>query len=75
MGTLTKQGFVWSSEELLGQHYQAVFRSLDHEALPVKVNAALALTEMIFAYESGTISLSDLESRKLITIDQMHFSP
>lgn len=45
---------MWSSEELLGQHYQAVFRSLDHEGLPVKVNAALALTEMIVAYESGT---------------------
>jgi hypothetical protein len=44
---------VWSSEDLLGKHYQAVFRSLDHEALPVKVNAALALTEMIIAYESG----------------------
>ena len=53
MGTVTKQGFKWSSEELLGKHFQAVFRSLDHEALPVKVNAALALTEMIIAHESG----------------------
>jgi hypothetical protein len=53
VGTVTKQGFQWSSEELLGKHFQAVFRALDHEELPVKVNAALALTEMIVAYESG----------------------
>lgn len=66
---MTKQGFQWSSEELLGKHFQAVFRSLDHESLAVKVNAALALTEMIVAYESGTFQRV-VESQKLFVDGQ-----
>jgi len=50
---VTKQGLVWSSEEILSKHFQATFRALDDEQFPVKVQAALALTEMIVAYDSG----------------------
>lgn len=53
VGTVTKHGFQWSSEELLGKHFQVIFRLLDDESFPVKVNAALCLTEMIIAYDSG----------------------
>ncbi|KJA23271.1 hypothetical protein HYPSUDRAFT_40079 [Hypholoma sublateritium FD-334 SS-4] len=52
LGTVTKQGLQWSSEEVLSKHFQATFRALDDEAFPVKVQAALALTEMIIAHES-----------------------
>ncbi|PPQ95282.1 hypothetical protein CVT26_014856 [Gymnopilus dilepis] len=52
LGTVTKQGLIWSSEEILSKHFQATFRALDDEQFPVKVQAALALTEMIVAYDS-----------------------
>jgi len=45
---------VWSSEEVLSKHFQAVFRALDDEEFPVKVQAALALTEMIIVFDSGS---------------------
>jgi hypothetical protein len=54
LGTVTKQGLEWSSEEVLSKHFQATFRALDDEAFPVKVQAALTLTEMIIKEESGT---------------------
>ena len=57
VGTVTRHRFQWSSEELLGKHFQVIFRLLDDDSFPVKVNAALCLTEMIIAYESG---MSDL---------------
>ncbi|KIM40975.1 hypothetical protein M413DRAFT_445750 [Hebeloma cylindrosporum] len=52
LGTVTKQGLVWSSEEILSKHFQAAFNALDDESFPVKVQAALALTELIIAHES-----------------------
>jgi len=53
LGTVTKQGLVWSSDEILSKHFQAAFRALDDDEFPVKVQAALALTEMIIAHDSG----------------------
>jgi hypothetical protein len=50
---VTKQGLVWSSEEILSKHFQAAFIALDDESFPVKVQAALTLTELIIAHESG----------------------
>ncbi|KAF8956524.1 armadillo-type protein [Flammula alnicola] len=58
LGTVTKQGLVWSSEEVLSKHFQAVFRALDDESFPVKVQAALALTEMIIAYDTVRIAVA-----------------
>ncbi|KDR83035.1 hypothetical protein GALMADRAFT_238799 [Galerina marginata CBS 339.88] len=58
VGTVTKQGLVWSSEEILHKHFQAVFRALDDEAFPVKVQAALALTEMITAHETVRVAVA-----------------
>ncbi|CAA7262814.1 unnamed protein product [Cyclocybe aegerita] len=52
LGTLTKQGLVWSSEDILSKHFQATFRALDDPEFPVRVQAALALTEMIIASDS-----------------------
>ncbi|KAF9046357.1 armadillo-type protein [Panaeolus papilionaceus] len=52
VGTMTKQGFQWSTPQLLREHFEAVARSLDDPEFPVKVQAALALTEMVQAYES-----------------------
>jgi len=44
---------MWSSEEILSKHFQVTFNALDDEAFPVKVQAALALTELIIAHDSG----------------------
>ncbi|KAF8157919.1 armadillo-type protein [Crassisporium funariophilum] len=52
LGTVTKQGLVWSSADVLNNHFQAVARALDDPEFPVKVQAALALTEMVLAHES-----------------------
>ncbi|KAF9527513.1 armadillo-type protein [Crepidotus variabilis] len=52
IGTVTRHGFVWSSEEILGKHFQVVFNSLDYDSFPVKINAILALTEMITANDT-----------------------
>jgi len=56
VGTLTRHDFDWSSEDLLGKHFQVVFRLLDDESFPVRVNAVLCLTEMITAHEAGNLS-------------------
>ncbi len=64
LGTVTKQGLQWSSEEVLSKHFQATFRALDDEAFPVKVQAALSLTEMIIAHESGQAFFSTFTSFK-----------
>ncbi|KAF9481128.1 ARM repeat-containing protein [Pholiota conissans] len=58
LGTVTKHGLQWSSEEVLSKHFQATYRALDDEAFPVKVQAALALTEMIIAHESVRTSVA-----------------
>ncbi|PPQ78743.1 hypothetical protein CVT25_010746 [Psilocybe cyanescens] len=58
LGTVTKQGLVWSSEETLSKHFQAVFRALDDDEFPVKVQAALALTELIIAHESVRVAVA-----------------
>ena len=50
---MTKNDHIWSSEELLSQHIQAVASALDDPEIPVKVQAILTLTEMVIVYESG----------------------
>ncbi|KAJ7696679.1 armadillo-type protein [Mycena rosella] len=52
VGTVTKAGMKWSSEEHLHVHFRAVAAGLDDPELPVRVQAALALTEMIILYDS-----------------------
>ncbi|KAF8625982.1 hypothetical protein AX17_006706 [Amanita inopinata Kibby_2008] len=52
LATVTKAGLVWSTEENLGIQYQAVMTLLDDPQLPVRVHAALALTELVINNES-----------------------
>ncbi|KAF9257153.1 ARM repeat-containing protein [Marasmius fiardii PR-910] len=52
LGTVVKSGIKWSSEEALYKNFQAVAAALDDPELPVRVQAVLALTEMIVAYEN-----------------------
>ncbi|KZT65852.1 ARM repeat-containing protein [Daedalea quercina L-15889] len=47
LGTVEKNGMKWSNEDLLGQHFTAVSSCLDDPELPVRIQACLALTEMI----------------------------
>lgn len=58
LGTVTKNNHVWSTEEYLSQHFQVVAKALDDPEIPVKVQAALTLTEMVIAYDSGKSHLS-----------------
>jgi len=53
VGTLVKQGFVFTNHDLLLQHFQAVFNALEDPNLPIKVQAALVLNEFITHFESG----------------------
>ncbi|KAK2463383.1 hypothetical protein APHAL10511_004609 [Amanita phalloides] len=52
LGTVTKTGIIWSTEENLGVQYRAVISLLDDPQLPVRVHAALALTELVVNNES-----------------------
>ncbi|KAJ6622613.1 armadillo-type protein [Mycena sp. CBHHK59/15] len=52
LGTVTKEGLTWSSEEHLNVHFRAVAAALDDPEFPVRVQAALALTEMVILHDS-----------------------
>ncbi|KAF8624410.1 hypothetical protein AX15_005891 [Amanita polypyramis BW_CC] len=52
LGTVTKAGLNWSNEENLAVQYRAVISLLDDPQLPVRVHAALALTELVISSES-----------------------
>ncbi|RDB14686.1 hypothetical protein Hypma_016434 [Hypsizygus marmoreus] len=52
VGTVTKAGLQWSNDENLNVNFRAVAAALDDPEFPVRVNAALALTELVLAYES-----------------------
>ncbi|KAG5721602.1 hypothetical protein E4T56_gene12891 [Termitomyces sp. T112] len=52
VGTVTKSGLVWSNEEHLNANFRAVAAALDDPELPVRVNAALAITELVTVHES-----------------------
>ncbi|EKM79672.1 hypothetical protein AGABI1DRAFT_74786 [Agaricus bisporus var. burnettii JB137-S8] len=51
LGTVTKAGLTWSNKQDLEDHYRVTFAALDHPELPVRVQAALALTEMVLVHE------------------------
>ncbi|KAJ6585487.1 armadillo-type protein [Mycena capillaripes] len=51
LGTVTKEGMKWSSPEHLNTHFRLVAAALDDPEFPVRVQAALALTEMILVHE------------------------
>ncbi|KAF9222983.1 ARM repeat-containing protein [Gyrodon lividus] len=52
LGTVVKHNLEWSNPENLGLHSNAVATALDDPELPVRVQAALALTQMVVTYES-----------------------
>ncbi|KAJ7274060.1 armadillo-type protein [Mycena rebaudengoi] len=58
LGTVTKEGLEWSSEENLSTHFRAVAAALDDPELPVRVQAALALTEMVILHDSVKTAVS-----------------
>ncbi|KAL4081168.1 armadillo-type protein [Scleroderma citrinum] len=52
LGTVVKNGMQWTSSENLEAHSRAVAVALDDPELPVRVQAALALTKMAEVYDS-----------------------
>ncbi|KAJ8079910.1 Nonsense-mediated mRNA decay protein 5 [Marasmius tenuissimus] len=52
LGTVVKSGIQWSNEENLNKNSRAVAAALDDPELPVRVQAVLALTELIVSNES-----------------------
>ncbi|KAG6919218.1 hypothetical protein DXG01_008013 [Tephrocybe rancida] len=57
VGTVTKAGMIWSSEENLNANFRAIAKALDDPELPVRVNAALAITELVLAHESVRVAV------------------
>ncbi|KAF8651929.1 hypothetical protein AX16_004573 [Volvariella volvacea WC 439] len=51
VGTMIKNGLQFSTDENLNFHYRAIMSSFDDPQLPVKVQAALALTELVLSSE------------------------
>ncbi|KAI6044921.1 armadillo-type protein [Pisolithus marmoratus] len=52
LGTVVKNGMQWANNENLESHSRAVAIALDDPELPVRVQAALALTKMAEVYDS-----------------------
>ncbi|KAF7299860.1 Importin N-terminal domain-containing protein [Mycena chlorophos] len=52
VGTVSKEGLTWSSEENLNANFRAIAAGLDDPEFVVRVQAALALTELIVLHES-----------------------
>ncbi|KAI0772164.1 ARM repeat-containing protein [Irpex lacteus] len=52
IGTVEKSGLQWTNEENLRAAFTAVAACLDDAELPVRVQAALTLTEMVVVHES-----------------------
>ncbi|EIN12803.1 ARM repeat-containing protein [Punctularia strigosozonata HHB-11173 SS5] len=51
LGTVEKSRMDWANEQNISSHLKAVATALDDPELPVKVQAALALTEMVKRHE------------------------
>ncbi|KAJ7019445.1 armadillo-type protein [Mycena alexandri] len=58
LGTMTKEGVKWTSDEHLSANFRAVTAALDDQELPVRVQAALTLTEMVVLYDSVKTAVS-----------------
>ncbi|KAJ7704207.1 armadillo-type protein [Mycena metata] len=58
LGTMTKEGVKWTSDEHLSANFRAVTAALDDPELPVRVQAALTLTEMVVLYDSVKTAVS-----------------
>ncbi|TFY82908.1 hypothetical protein EWM64_g1102 [Hericium alpestre] len=52
LGTVERANIQWASPEHLNAHFVAVTAALDDPELPVRVQAALALTEMVGTHEA-----------------------
>ncbi|KAE9407355.1 ARM repeat-containing protein [Gymnopus androsaceus JB14] len=52
VGTVAKHGMEWASEENLNANFRCIAAALDDPEFPVRVHAALSLTELIVAQES-----------------------
>ncbi|KAG1858851.1 armadillo-type protein [Suillus subluteus] len=52
LGVVTKAGITWAAEENLNNHSRAVALALDDQELPVRVQAALAITELVLVHDS-----------------------
>ncbi|KAG1732292.1 armadillo-type protein [Suillus lakei] len=52
LGVVAKAGITWTSEENLNNHSRAVALALDDRELPVRVQAALAITELVVIHDS-----------------------
>lgn len=52
LGVVTKAGITWAAEENLNNHSRAVALALDDRELPVRVQAALAITELVVIHDS-----------------------
>ncbi|KAA1474736.1 ARM repeat-containing protein [Dentipellis sp. KUC8613] len=51
LGTVERANIQWASEEHLSAHFRAAAAAIDDAELPVRVQAALALVEMVGAHE------------------------
>ncbi|KAH6912647.1 armadillo-type protein [Coprinopsis sp. MPI-PUGE-AT-0042] len=51
IGTVVKHGIAFSTPQILDSHFRAVAKLLDDSEFPVKVQAALCLTEMVLVYD------------------------
>ncbi|TCD68344.1 hypothetical protein EIP91_010982 [Steccherinum ochraceum] len=68
LGTIEKAGLKWTNEQNLSNHFTAVTTLLDHPELPVRVQGALALTEMVTVHESVKSAVSPQVGKVIQTL-------
>jgi hypothetical protein len=52
LGVATKAGITWTTEENLNDHSRTVALALDDRELAVRLQAALAITELVVVHDS-----------------------
>ncbi|KAJ7787849.1 hypothetical protein B0H14DRAFT_2628944 [Mycena olivaceomarginata] len=64
LGTVTKEALQWSSDEHLNVNFRTVAAELDDPEFPVRVQAALALTEMVL-FQDGRVAASQEDAARV----------
>ncbi|THH18363.1 hypothetical protein EW146_g2600 [Bondarzewia mesenterica] len=74
LGTVERADITWNNEENMNAHFRAVAAALDDPQLPVRVQAALALTEMVSAHEPVRAVVAPQVGKLTIALDLLKLS-
>ncbi|PCH39811.1 ARM repeat-containing protein [Wolfiporia cocos MD-104 SS10] len=68
LGTIEKAGIKWSNDQVLSQHFTAVAALIDDSELPVRIQACMALTEMVTVHDSVRATVAPQVGKVILTL-------